>query len=45
MKFVETLDDLHALYGTPGAASLTKVANRMTPEYRACPPPGRYYRR
>ncbi len=34
MKFIETLDDLHALYGTPGAASLKKVANRMTPEYR-----------
>ena len=35
MDFVETLEDLHALYGTPGDAALRKVADRMTPEYRS----------
>lgn len=35
MDFIETLDDLHALYGTPGDAALRKVAGRMTPEYRS----------
>jgi len=34
MKYIETLDELHALYGTPGDAAMRKVANRMTPEYR-----------
>lgn len=28
------LDALHALYGSPGSASLDKVARRMTPLYR-----------
>ncbi|MDB2406956.1 pyridoxamine 5'-phosphate oxidase family protein [Jannaschia sp.] len=31
---ITDLDALHALYGTPGAASLDKVADRMTPLYR-----------
>ncbi|MGZ2258993.1 pyridoxamine 5'-phosphate oxidase family protein [Roseobacter sp. A03A-229] len=31
---IESLDALLALYGTPGAASLRKVAHRMTPLYR-----------
>lgn len=35
MKYIDTLDELHALYGTPGDASLHKVANQVTPEYRA----------
>ncbi|MEL6793567.1 MAG: pyridoxamine 5'-phosphate oxidase family protein [Pseudomonadota bacterium] len=34
MKFVETTEELEALYGTPGEASLVKVARRMTPLYR-----------
>jgi len=34
MEFIETLDDLHALYGVPGDAATRKVADRMTPEYR-----------
>ncbi|MCB2116493.1 MAG: pyridoxamine 5'-phosphate oxidase family protein [Rhodobacteraceae bacterium] len=35
MEFLDTLDALHAHYGTPGEASLVKVARRMTPAYRA----------
>lgn len=34
MQYLETIDDLTALYGAPGAASLRKVARRMTPLYR-----------
>ena len=34
MEFVEDIDALEALYGTPGEASLVKVARRMTPLYR-----------
>ena len=33
MKTIETLDDLHKLYGTPGDTALRKVADRLTPEY------------
>lgn len=32
---VTTLEQLDALYGQPGEASLVKVADRVTPEYRA----------
>ncbi len=35
MEFITTLPALEALYGTPGEASLAKVARRMTPAYRA----------
>ncbi len=35
MKPIETLQDLHALYGTPGDTALRKVADRLTPEYAA----------
>ncbi|MEO9650867.1 MAG: pyridoxamine 5'-phosphate oxidase family protein [Roseobacter sp.] len=31
---VDNIDDLEALYGTPGAPSLRKVARKMTPLYR-----------
>src|SRR6056297_2260944 len=31
---IASLDALHALYGTPGAAALDKVADRLTPLYR-----------
>lgn len=31
---IEIIEDLEALYGAPGAASLRKVAPRMTPVYR-----------
>lgn len=31
---ISTLDQLHALYGTPRAPSLAKVARRITPSYR-----------
>jgi PPOX class probable FMN-dependent enzyme len=34
VKFIETLEELHAHYGTPGPASLRKEAVRITPEYR-----------
>lgn len=34
MQYVDTLQDLEALYGKPGAPSLRKVARRMTPLYR-----------
>lgn len=35
MNFLETIEDLEALYGTPGEAALVKVADRLTPSYRA----------
>ncbi|MEM7472423.1 MAG: pyridoxamine 5'-phosphate oxidase family protein [Pseudomonadota bacterium] len=35
MEFVERIEDLEALYGTPGEASIIKVATQMTPSYRA----------
>ncbi|CUH87791.1 pyridoxamine 5'-phosphate oxidase, FMN-binding family [Phaeobacter sp. CECT 5382] len=34
MQILKTIEDLEALYGTPGAPSLRKVARRMTPLYR-----------
>jgi PPOX class probable FMN-dependent enzyme len=34
MKKIESIDALEALYGTPGAASLRKVADHLTPLYR-----------
>ncbi len=34
MQYLESIEDLTALYGEPGAASLRKVARRMTPLYR-----------
>ena len=34
MQYIETVDQLEALYGEPGAPSLRKVARRMTPLYR-----------
>lgn len=33
MDFVETLDDLHAIYGAPAQASLLKVTDHLTPAY------------
>ena len=35
VTIVETLAELEALYGKPGEASVIKVANRITPAYRA----------
>ena len=35
MEFIETLGDLEARYGVPQAASTTKVADLLIPEYRA----------
>jgi PPOX class probable FMN-dependent enzyme len=35
MKFIETLEDLHSLYGEPSPPALVKVANGLTDEYRA----------
>ena len=32
---IDTIEKLEALYGTPAPASLVKVANRITPQYRA----------
>ncbi len=34
MNRIEDIADLEALYGTPGAASLRKVADHLTPLYR-----------
>jgi len=34
MRFLDTLDELHALYGTPGPASLRKEAPALTAAYR-----------
>ncbi|MDO9713265.1 pyridoxamine 5'-phosphate oxidase family protein [Paracraurococcus lichenis] len=35
MPRIETVEDLEALYGPVGEASTAKVADRVTPEYRA----------
>jgi PPOX class probable FMN-dependent enzyme len=34
MKSVTSVEQLEEIYGTPGAASLRKVADHITPEYR-----------
>lgn len=34
MEFIEDIDTLEGLYGTPGAPSLRKVAHGLTPLYR-----------
>lgn len=34
MQYIDSIDQLEALYGKPGAPSLRKVARRMTPLYR-----------
>lgn len=34
MQFIDDITALEALYGTPGAASLRKVARQLTPPYR-----------
>lgn len=34
MSWVESIEALEALYGSPGAASLRKVVHRLTPLYR-----------
>lgn len=34
MRTLSTVEDLHALYGAPAPASLTKVASALTPLYR-----------
>ncbi|EEX08627.1 pyridoxamine 5'-phosphate oxidase family protein [Ruegeria lacuscaerulensis ITI-1157] len=34
MQFIDDITALEALYGTPGAASLRKVARQLTPLYR-----------
>lgn len=33
--WIDTLEDLHSLYGTPGEASQIKVTAQLTPAYRA----------
>lgn len=35
MEYLESIAALEALYGKPGEASLVKVADRLTPTYRA----------
>ncbi|WP_166416865.1 pyridoxamine 5'-phosphate oxidase family protein [Cochlodiniinecator piscidefendens] len=35
MTPIQSIEDLEALYGTPGEASLVKVAHHLTPTYRA----------
>jgi PPOX class probable FMN-dependent enzyme len=35
VRFLDTLDELHALYGTPGPASLRKETAVITADYRA----------
>ncbi|UWP91792.1 pyridoxamine 5'-phosphate oxidase family protein [Aliiroseovarius crassostreae] len=34
MEYLETIEELEALYSSPSKASLVKVAKRMTPTYR-----------
>lgn len=34
MEFLTKIEDLETLYGTPGQASILKVANHLTPTYR-----------
>lgn len=34
MQYLDTIEALEALYGTPGAPALRKVARQMTPSYR-----------
>ena len=34
MRRIETINDLEALYGAPNPASLSKVADHLTPSYR-----------
>ena len=34
MAIVKSIDELERIYGQPGAASLRKVANHITPHYR-----------
>lgn len=34
MAWIETIEELEALYGTPGAASVRKVVHKLTPLYR-----------
>ena len=34
MQYVENIEELETLYGTPGSASMNKVARQMTPLYR-----------
>ena len=35
MTLVESVEQLEAIYGQPGEASIVKEADRITPEYRA----------
>jgi len=35
MDWITTLDDLHALYGTPGKPAMAKVTPHLTPSYAA----------
>ena len=35
MTIIKSVEELETLYGEPGAASLRKVSDRTTPEYRA----------
>jgi PPOX class probable FMN-dependent enzyme len=35
MTVIKTIEEIEAIYGTPGTASLVKVSDRITPEYRA----------
>jgi PPOX class probable FMN-dependent enzyme len=34
MSVISTIDELEAIYGCPGEASMVKVADRITPSYR-----------
>jgi PPOX class probable FMN-dependent enzyme len=35
MDYIDNIDQLIAIYGEPGAAAVVKVADRLTPAYRA----------
>jgi predicted pyridoxine 5'-phosphate oxidase superfamily flavin-nucleotide-binding protein len=35
MSIIATIEDLEAIYGQPNEASTVKVADRVTPQYRA----------
>lgn len=34
MQYIENIEDLEAIYGTPAEAAIIKVAHEMTPRYR-----------
>lgn len=42
--WIDTLEDLHALYGTPGQPAVAKVTPRLTQAYRTWIERSRFWR-